>query len=40
MIPFDPEALKGNLGPGYIVRYFGSGFDLGDRSKSRISARW
>ena len=40
MIPLDPEALKGNLGPGYKVGYFGSGFDLGDRSKNTISASW
>ena len=31
MIPLDPEAFKGNLGPGYKVGYFGSGFDLDDR---------
>ena len=31
MIPLDPEAFKKNLGPGYKVGYFGSGFDLSDR---------
>ena len=31
VIPLDPEAFKGSLGPGYKVGYFGSGFDLSDR---------
>ena len=29
--PLDSEKLKGDLGPGYTVGYFGSGFSLGNR---------
>ena len=35
VIPLDPEASSKSLGPGYKVGYFGSGFDLSDRSWSK-----
>ena len=42
VVPLDPQALKGSLGPGYTVGYFGSGFDLGDRfwSKKKVEKIW